>query len=191
MLFRSEGSLHSDWLHPADRFGITIDNSMSVDLGRELNQPCLTYRVGKPKIQNGSWNILDVKFHRGAVVSTWWVLVVRDGRDILKGPEDPNLIGLVEGFRTKLKNSGIAIPDGKPRLLPPAKLPNPHQDPGRVNGLNIIRQIIRDTSKAAPKPSFILVLLENRDNFVYPGIKVIVAPVTFFLFFLQGFDLHP
>lgn len=72
------------------------------------------------------------------------------------------------------------MPEGMPRLLPPAKCPNPHQDPGRVEALNIIRQILRDASKGVPKPSFILVLLENRDNFIYPGIKVILPSVTFF-----------
>ena len=165
---------------PTNGFGISLDTEMAVVPGRELNPPRLTYRAGNTRVQNGSWNILDVKFHRGGIVSSWWVLVIRDGRDILKGPSDPNLKGLVEGFREKLKKSGVTMPEGMPRLLPPAKCPNPHQDPGRVEALNIIRQILRDASKGVPKPSFILVLLENRDNFIYPGIKVILPSVTFF-----------
>ena len=173
---------------PTNNFGIEIDTSMSVVPGRELDPPRLTYRAGNAKVQNGSWNILDVKFHRGATVSSWWVLVVRDGREILKGPLDPNLKGLVEGFNQKLKNSGIIMPDGMPRLLPPAKLPNPQKDPGRVGALNIVRQILRDASKGSSKPSFILVLLENRDNYIYPGIKVILALV---IFFLLSSDLRP
>ena len=157
---------------PTSGFGISLDTEMAVVPGREFNPPRLTYRVGNAKVQNGSWNILDVKFHRGGTVFSWWVLVVRDGRDILKGPNDPNLKGLVEGFREKLKKSGVTMPEGMPRLLPPAKCSNPQQDPGRVEALNNIRQILREASKGAPKPSFILVLLENRDNFIYPGIKV-------------------
>lgn len=164
---------------PSNGFGISLDTEMAVVPGREFNPPRLTYRVGNAKVQNGSWNILDVKFHRGGTVSSWWVLVVRDGRDILKGPADPKLKGLVEGFREKLKKSGVTMPEGMPRLLPPAKCPSPQQDPGRVEALNIIRQILRDASKGGPKPSFILVLLENRDNFIYPGIKVIISSVTF------------
>jgi eukaryotic translation initiation factor 2C len=159
---------------PTNGFGVSIDTQMAVVPGRELNPPRLSYRVGNAKVQNGSWNILDVKFHRGGNVSSWWILVIRDGRDILKGPEDPNLKGLVEGFKRKLMNSGISMPQGMPRLLPPAKCGSPHQDPGRVEALNTIRQILRDALKTAAKPSFILVLLENRDNFVYPGIKVIL-----------------
>ena len=165
---------------PTNGFGISLDTEMAVVPGREFNPPRLTYRVGNAKVQNGSWNILDVKFHRGGTVSSWWVLVVRDGKDILRGPADPNLKGLVEGFREKLKKSGVTMPEGMPRLLPPAKCPNSQQDPGRVEALNIIRQILKEASKGAPKPSFILVLLENRDNFIYPGIKVIIPSVTFF-----------
>jgi len=158
---------------PTDGFGIAIDTSMAVVPGRELNPPRLTYRAGNAKVQNGSWNILDVKFHRGGTVSSWWVLVIHDGKGILKGPTDQALQGIVRGFGDKLKNSGVAMPGGMPRLLPPAKFLNPNQDLGRVEALNNVRQILREASKGAPKPSFILVLLENRDNFIYPGIKVI------------------
>jgi len=65
---------------PTDGFGISIDTEMAVVPGRELRPPGLTYRVGQARAQNGSWNILDVKFHRGANVSSWWVMVVRDGQ---------------------------------------------------------------------------------------------------------------
>ncbi|KAF8804178.1 argonaute-like protein [Phlegmacium glaucopus] len=156
---------------PTDGFGMAINTAMAVVPGRELNPPRLTYRAGNARVQNGSWNILEVKFHRGATVSSWWLLVVQDGRHVLKGPADPNMQGIVNGFREKLKRSGVAIPDGMPKLLPPAKFQSPHQDPGRVEGLNNIRQILKDALKTTPKPSFILVLLENRDNFIYPGIK--------------------
>jgi eukaryotic translation initiation factor 2C len=172
---------------PTNAFGISLESEMAVVPGREFNAPRLTYRAGNAKVQNGSWNILDVKFHRGGTVSSWWVLVVRDGRDILKGPNDPNLKGLVEGFREKLKKSGVIMPEGMPKLLPPAKCSSPQQDPGRVEALNNIRQILKEASKGAPKPSFILVLLENRDNFIYPGIKVIFIP-SFTFFFSGRFD---
>ena len=165
---------------PTNGFGISLDTEMAVVPGREFNAPSLTYRAGNAKVQNGSWNILDVKFHRGGIVSSWWVLVVRDGKDTLRGPTDPNLKGLVEGFRDKLRKSGVTVPDGMPRLLPPAKCPSPQQDPGRVEALNNIRQILREASRGAQKPSFILVLLENRDNFIYPGIKVINSLLSFF-----------
>lgn len=166
---------------PTNGFGIAIDTSMAVVPGRELRPPHLTYKVGNATASNGSWNILNVKFHRGGNVSSWCVLFVRDGRDVFSGPQDSNLMGLVQGFKKKLQNSGVTMPDGMPRLLAPAKLPGPNQDPGRTQALDIIRQIFKETVKGAHKPSFILVLLTGRDNFIYPGIKVILAPVYFFL----------
>ena len=167
---------------PTDGFGVAIDTIMSVVPGRELNAPRLTYKVGNAKVQNGSWNILDVKFHKGGTVSSWWVLVVKDGRSIVKGPKDPALQGIVQGFGEKLKRSGVVMPEGMPRLLPPTNFPHPNQDPGRAQALDNVRKILKDASQGSKKPSFILVLLENRDNFIYPGIKVNLtsSPVLFF-----------
>jgi eukaryotic translation initiation factor 2C len=164
---------------PANGFGIEIDTSMSVVPGRELNQPRLTYRVGNPKVHNGSWNILDVKFHRAVTVSSWWILVVQDRRKSLTGGEDPRLKEIVRGFREKLKNSGITMPDGTPRVLPLTEFPHPNRDPRGEQALDNIRRIIAEAVKTVPKPSFILVLLGNRDHFVYPGIKVTPAPIFF------------
>jgi len=157
---------------PTDGFGVTIDTDMCVIPGRELRPPSLTYRAGNARVANGSWNILDVKFHRGAQITSWWVLIVRDNRNTFEGPKDPRLMGLVQGFGNKLRSSGIALPQGLPFLMPPATLANPNNDPGRLQSLSIIRNLIKSNLATRPKPSFILVLLEARDNFIYPGIKV-------------------
>lgn len=161
---------------PIPGFGVAIDNKLAEIPGRELPPPGLSYKVGQARPRDGSWNILDVKFHRAATISSWWVLVVKDGRDMIQGPQDQNLVGLIEGFSTKLRKSGIAVPSGRPNLLPPANLPKPHTDPERTNALNTIRQVLRTAlSMYKTKPSFVLVLLENRDNYIYPGIKVAVT----------------
>lgn len=157
---------------PIDGFGVSIDTEMAVIPARELRSPELTYKVGKPSVRDGSWNILDVKFHRGARVTSWWVMVVRDGLQMVSGPQDPNLSGLVEGFAAKCRRSGITMPDGRPRLIP-INLPAPQPDPLRSDAINKIRTTIKNALAEKPqKPSFILVLLENRDNFIYPAIKV-------------------
>jgi len=158
---------------PIPGFGIAIDNKLADIPGRELPPPGLSYKVGQARPRDGSWNILDVKFHRGATVSSWWVLVVRDGKNIVQGPQDMRLKGLVEGFAKKLGKSGIALPGGMPPLLPLADLSGFRNDPERTGALNSIRQILKSELSKRPKPSFVLVLLENRDNFIYPGIKVV------------------
>uniref|UniRef100_A0A8H8CN02 Argonaute-like protein n=1 Tax=Psilocybe cubensis TaxID=181762 RepID=A0A8H8CN02_PSICU len=156
---------------PITGFGMAVDSAMTGVPGRELPPPRLTYKAGQARVQNGSWNILDVKFHQGANIASWWVLVIRDGKGRITGPDDPNLRGLVMGFKDKLAASGMAVPFSMPQLLPPALLPDPQQDPERLNALNVVRQIFRNTLAQKPKPSFVLVLLENRDNYIYPGIK--------------------
>ncbi|KAJ7485142.1 argonaute-like protein [Mycena galericulata] len=157
---------------PLDGFGITVDTEMAVIPGRELNPPRLTYSRGNANVKNASWNIMDVKFHRGAVVNSWWVLVVRDGNEVLRGQSDPQLMNLVTKFREKLKKSGMQISDALPNLVVTPPLQQ-FQDASREAALGIIRKAVTDKleANAGRKPSFILVLLSHRDNYIYPGIK--------------------
>ena len=154
---------------PLAPFGVEIDRDMAVIPARELPAPSLNYRGNNtPRVFNGSWNLLDVKFHRSAQISSWYVLVVRDGRKMLEGPNDPNLKQLVEGFARKLGHCGMSIPPNPPPIQAVALL-NPSQDDlSRSKSV----QILRDTFKKIKKPGFILVLLETRDNYIYPAVKV-------------------
>lgn len=161
-------------MSPVPGFGLTISDEMTGIPGRELPYPKLSYKGGKPpNVNNGSWNILDVKFHRGAAIRNWWVLVVRDGNEVLQGNTDPRLRGLVEGFMKKCASSGMTIPATLPKLMSTPPLVSPFQDPSRAQAMDQIRDLIRTNLQQAPnaKPSFILVLLSNRDNYIYPGIK--------------------
>ncbi|KAG6916362.1 hypothetical protein DXG01_007198 [Tephrocybe rancida] len=158
---------------PIDGFGVSIDIEMTVIPGRELAPPRLSYKAGKPpNVNNGSWNILDVKFHRGAQVTSWWVVVVRDGTGMISGPDDPKLAALVQGFSMKCQRSGMLMPSGRPRLVAIPLAPE-RTDPNRTNAIDQIRTTLKNNLNAVQgkKPSFILVLLENRDNFIYPAIK--------------------
>ncbi|KAG6900095.1 hypothetical protein C0993_002943 [Termitomyces sp. T159_Od127] len=158
---------------PIDGFGVSIDIEMSVVPARELVPPRLSYKAGKPpNVSNGSWNILDVKFHKGAQVSSWWVVVVRDGVNMISGPDDARLAALVQGFSKKLERSGVAMPPGRPRLIP-INLGPERNDVNRVQAIDSIRSTLKEhlTKVQGHKPSFILVLLENRDNYIYPAIK--------------------
>jgi eukaryotic translation initiation factor 2C len=166
---------------PIDGFGLEVETDMAVIPGRELAPPALSYSKGTARVANGSWNIMDVKFHRGAVVGSWWVLVVRDGREMLAGKDDPQLKNLVLKFREKLQRSGMQVPNDLPRLLVTPPLQN-IQDASREAALTEIRKVVSGALTAAGrKPSFILVLLSHRDNYIYPGIKV-----CFPLFYIIG-----
>ncbi|KAJ7854324.1 argonaute-like protein [Mycena olivaceomarginata] len=157
---------------PVDGFGVGVDTEMMVIPARELRPPRLTYSKGNANVRNGSWNIMDVKLHRGAVVANWVVLVVRDGQEILQGANDDRLKTLVTRFGDKLRKSGMQIPPGLPNLRATPPLQG-LQDASRDGALVEIRKILTTIIKEAGnrKPSFILVLLSNRDNYIYPGIK--------------------
>jgi len=157
---------------PIDGFGMTIDTNMAVIPARQLRPPGLSYKVGTAKVVGGSWNILEVKFHKGASVASWWVVVVRDGFGIVEGPQDPKLRNLVTGFKAKCQRSGMILPEALPTLIP-INLPNPHGDPARMRAIEMIKNMFKSKlAELKKKPSFVLVLLERRDNFIYPAIKV-------------------
>ncbi|KAG2119355.1 Piwi domain-containing protein [Suillus clintonianus] len=158
---------------PLSSFGISVDNNMAVIPARELPPPRLSYEAGgKPlNVSNGSWNIVDVKFHAGGAIKSWWVLVVRekDGRSVFSGADDPNLTAIWRGFGEKCRNSGISL-GSQPVKLAQSLIPRA-DDPGRQQALDSIRQKIKENVIERGKPTFILVILSRRDNYIYPGIK--------------------
>ncbi|EPQ53315.1 argonaute-like protein [Gloeophyllum trabeum ATCC 11539] len=163
--------------HPAEAplngFGITIEPQMAVVPGRELPPPRVSYRSGAPRLQNGSWNILQSKFQKGGNLGMWWVLVVRDGpRDEFQGPNDPKLINFLKAFAQKCQDAGLTVPS-PPQILSTPNLPRQSdRDRTRTGALQIIQKTIKDKLDATRgKPTFILVLLSGRDSFIYPGIK--------------------
>ncbi|KAL0948344.1 hypothetical protein HGRIS_010930 [Hohenbuehelia grisea] len=158
---------------PLAGFGIEIGPQMMDVPARELPPPKLTYKVGNAAVRDGSWNITQVKFHKGAIVRTWWVLVVIDGNVPFQDNSDPQLRGLVEGFRDKLVASGVEVRQNLPSLLSTPPLAPEHTDKGRVRMLSNIKRLLEQKLAEANnvKPSFMLVLLSNRDNYIYPGLK--------------------
>jgi hypothetical protein len=153
-------------------FGIRIANQMAVIPGRELPPPSVTYGRGVPRVQNGSWNILDVKFHQGGKMNNWKVLVVRDGVDALSfsGPRDERLINFIKAFANKCRSSGMDVGHEPPIILPTDQLPPVKGDPGRRKALDNISKTIERFGDAK-NISFILCLLQKRDDYIYPGIK--------------------
>ncbi|KAI6005356.1 Piwi domain-containing protein [Pisolithus marmoratus] len=154
-------------------FGIEIDPHMTVIPARELPPPKVNYAAGRPpNVKDGSWNILDVKFQQGATVKSWCVLVVLDGRQPAFGgdPNDQDLTMIWKGFGEKCRRSGMKV-EKAPKVIFTPRLPSQAQDPNRQGAIDLIRQTIVKNNDKLNKPSFILVLLSGRDNFIYPGIK--------------------
>ena len=157
---------------PINNFGVTISSTMAVVPARILPAPGLSYRNNtRPATRDGSWNILDVSFHRGGNMENWAVLMVLEqGRARFKGPTDPDMWRLIQGFRNKCGSAGMVAPNERPRLEAAGPLASrSDEDPYRQMALEKVRAAVEKLMK--PRPSFILVLLDHRDNYIYPGLK--------------------
>ncbi|KAI0797593.1 Piwi-domain-containing protein [Abortiporus biennis] len=158
--------------NPVAGFGIKVSKEMATIPLRILPAPSLSYKVGRPNVKDASWNILNVRFHVGGDMNGWAVLLVKEGKDVeFRAAGDPQLGEFLTTFAAKCRSSGMVVPEGLPKILETPRLPPPHQDPSRREALNMIEKTIRNGLNPKKKPSFVLVLLSGRDNWVYPAIK--------------------
>ncbi|KAF9817896.1 hypothetical protein IEO21_03090 [Rhodonia placenta] len=156
---------------PLTPFGISVSDEMEGVPSRILPPPSITYGRGTPTVKDGSWNILEVKFHSGASMARWAVMLVQDGgRNEFRNPGDPDLISFLKMFSQKCSSSGMSVPDA-PVIMQTPRLPRLNQDPMRRTALEQIRRTLIEKLNRNSKPSFVLVLLSGVDNYIYPGIK--------------------
>jgi hypothetical protein len=103
-------------------------------------------------------------------------LVVHNGVEVLtfKGPTDERLIGFTKVFSNKCKNSGMGVSNEPLAILPTAVLPHIKDDPGCRCIIESISQTIKHFGDAKGI-SFILVLLQKKDNYILPDIKRLVS----------------
>ncbi|EKG13696.1 Argonaute/Dicer protein PAZ [Macrophomina phaseolina MS6] len=91
-------------------FGITVPKGLITVEGRVLNQPKVLYRQNRtPKLNAGSWNLLDVQFHSsGAPLKKWsWLQLSMPGYpDIVS---DAELKPLMANFHKALKETGVPV----------------------------------------------------------------------------------
>ncbi|KAG2007096.1 argonaute-like protein [Coprinopsis cinerea AmutBmut pab1-1] len=155
--------------NPFGTFGVEIRPEMAVVPARILPPPNIQYSRGAPQVDSdkASWNLRNVRFHKGATLSNWAVLVIADGgRDEFEGPGDPALAQTWRGFAAMCKASGMIVKDD-PRVTG-VQLPHKRNDDLlRSNAIDKIR----DTLMKMPKPSIVLVILSSGDKHVYNGIK--------------------
>ncbi|KAF8632130.1 hypothetical protein AX15_002024 [Amanita polypyramis BW_CC] len=150
-----------------DAFDISIEPELAVVPGRVLVPPKVIYSSRPLAVQNGAWNLINNRFHRGARVQSWWYIHIKNG-----GNWDERAVsGVANAFKEKAKEVGMIFMDHRPVALE-AELPSrENDDRTRSNTLSVIRDILRKQLEKGSKPSFILVLLGKRDDDIYSGIK--------------------
>lgn len=158
-----------------NNFGVSVSPNMAENPARILPPPQVTYNGGRPPtVKDASWNILDVKFHKGGDMTDWAVLLVQEGRQgEFSGERDPRLKTFLRTFMNKCSASGLTVSNNLPPVLTSPQLPSPRGDAGRRRALAIIRNTLEGRPRLPNnnKPSFVLVLLSGEDKFIYPGIK--------------------
>ncbi|KAG5636873.1 hypothetical protein H0H81_006534 [Sphagnurus paluster] len=156
---------------PLGAFGVSIGTEMAVIPGRILPPPGIRYGQGTPDVdERASWNLRNVRFAKGASLSSWAVLLIKDGndRDEFRGPADPELLQVLGGLGDMCRKSGMNV-DKKPPVVVVAELPRKDKtDPTRAQAISAIRTTLRSIKV---KPQMVLVVLSNGDKHVYSGIK--------------------
>ncbi|KAG8785348.1 hypothetical protein FRC15_001567 [Serendipita sp. 397] len=87
------------------------------------------------------------------------------------GPGDQNMWDFVSRFAQKCRNTGIQVSSERPVIEPTETLPpyHPDRDPSRAAA--VLKVKVALTKLAQSKPRVIFVLLNARDNYIYPAIK--------------------
>ncbi|KAG5725156.1 Protein argonaute-2 [Termitomyces sp. T112] len=156
---------------PLGAFGISIGTEMAVVPGRILPPPGIQYGAGTPQVDDrASWNLRNVRFAKGASLSNWAVLLIKDGnnRDEFSSTSDPELMKTMKGFADMCKNSGMNV-NNVPPVVVQCDLPRKDRsDLTRAQAIGAIRESLRSMKS---KPNLVLVLLSNGDKHIYSGIK--------------------
>jgi eukaryotic translation initiation factor 2C len=160
-----------------DAFGVRVSGEMTVIPARELPPPKVTYAKGSPRVQDGSWNVRDVKFHRGSKAPNWMALVIDDGvkgRLAFEDSKDLKLHTFLDAFVNNCKSNGMDLAPKPSRVLGTVDLsaiPDQKRRPAAV------AQIQRALERAGDMKdvSFVLVLLQTQDETLYAAVKRLCA----------------
>lgn len=154
-------------------FGVSVSSEMVVVPGRILPVPTIHYASGRAMVdEKAGWNLKGVKFHRGATLQNWGVLVLLDGnqRDEFPSKDDPELMQMCNGFMQMCRASGMVVKDGP--KIGGVRLPKKDgaKDPTRAAAIAAIDNALK-TQLGSGKPSIVLIILSNGDKHIYSGIK--------------------
>ncbi|OAX43740.1 Piwi-domain-containing protein [Rhizopogon vinicolor AM-OR11-026] len=163
------------FLHPGSTltsFGVSIGPEMAVVPGRILPKPGLKYanNVSPSVDDRASWNLRNIRFAVGARLDKWAVLLIGDGnRDEFRGPDDPALGPVINGFMAMCRTSGMNVGKEPPPVVAASLPPKNGAEPLRNSAITVIRETL--TKKLKSKPDLVLVMLSNGDKNIYEGLK--------------------
>jgi eukaryotic translation initiation factor 2C len=155
-------------------FNVTIDPQMTVVPARILPPPGVTYRESRASIRDASWNLIKVKFHRGAPLARFAVLLIQEEgiQPRFAGTDDQNLWTFITAFGSACIDAGMQVTKDRPVPVEVGPLPRrTKEDPSRTAAINKIQEKMAMFGNSKSPPSIILVLLNKYDTHLYAGIK--------------------
>lgn len=92
------------------QFGITVPKSLITVQGRILNEPKVLYKQGRtPKLNSGSWNLLNVQFHTSGTPLKKWSYLLLSMPGLHDTISEADLKPLMGNFHTALKETGVPV----------------------------------------------------------------------------------
>lgn len=149
------------------KLGINVTTEMAVVPARVLSPPKLEFGGGKfARIDNdkASWNLQRVKFYKPQQLKSWGIFIINTSPGDFQGPQDGELLQLMQNFRQSASDVGISIVEA-PTILG-ANL-NPNQQGREIHSFL--------SNKLQPavdrKLNFVLVILSTGAKDVYASIR--------------------
>ncbi|KAH8806441.1 QDE2 protein [Hyaloscypha sp. PMI_1271] len=159
----------------AKTFGLTVGPSLITVAARVLTAPLIKYRNSQNEEHNvnpsdGSWNMVNVKFHTGSDLGPWTYIYFRSNR---RGDQfqPADLQKTVTRFRDFLTKSGV---DAGGFFTPPPQPVDLVDGRAGTNDQNIEKGFLRlSEAKENPCPRFVLCVLPFNDVAIYNSIKTV------------------
>lgn len=149
-------------------FEMSVSKSLMTVVARILNPPAVKYSgAGSLTPRNGSWNMINVKFHTGTSLGPWTCIMfpVQGRRDI----DVSNMRSHVQAFQAQLSAAGINANEFMAPDPATAELINGDREKNDQR----IKAVFRQIHDRNPRPRFVLCILPKNDPAIYNSIKTV------------------
>ncbi|RKF71355.1 Protein argonaute 5 [Golovinomyces cichoracearum] len=147
-------------------FDLSVGKSLISVAARVLMPPAVRYGgTGSLVPRNGSWNMINVKFHTGVKLGPWTcVMFPTQGRSEI---DVANMRSHVTALQTQLAAAGVSAPE----LLAPSPATCEINPMDRDGNDRRIRALFEQIRTRQPQPKLVLCILGRNDPGVYNSIK--------------------
>ncbi|RKF59552.1 Protein argonaute 5 [Erysiphe neolycopersici] len=148
------------------KFGFEVGQSLISVNARVLQPPSVRYGgSGSLAPRNGSWNMINVRFHTPAKIGPWTCIMFPT-----QGRNDIDVSGMrthVTAFQAQLQAAGVSAGE----LLAPSPATCEVSPVDREGNDRRIKQVFKQIASRSPQPRVVLCILPRNDAAIYSSIK--------------------